>query len=133
MGKILLRGAGYTLKDTYNYQLYTQDPTTWDILATSQSVDAEAIVNTYDGLMEYDGEGTLQPALAESYEVSDDGLTYTFHLRKGATWVDSQGRKVADVTADDFVAGMQHMMDAQGGLEYLIEAYHHKCIPVHLR
>ena len=71
--------------------------------------------------MEYDGEGTLQPALAESYEVSDDGLTYTFHLRKGATWVDSQGRKVADVTADDFVAGMQHMMDAQGGLEYLIE------------
>ena len=43
--------------------------------------------------------------------------TYTFHLRKGATWVDSQGRKVADVTADDFVAGMQHMMDAQGGLE----------------
>lgn len=62
-----------------------------------------------------------QPALAESYEVSDDGLTYTFHLRKGASWVDSQGRKIADVTADDFVAGMQHMMDAQGGLEYLIE------------
>ena len=29
--------------------------------------------------------------------------------------------KIADVTADDFVAGMQHMMDAQGGLEYLIE------------
>lgn len=56
------------------------------------------------GLREYDGEGTLQPALAESYEVSDDGLTYTFHLRKGATWVDSQGRKVADVTADVFVA-----------------------------
>lgn len=53
--------------------------------------------------------------------VSDDGLTYTFHLRKGASWVDSQGRKIADVTADDFVAGMQHMMDAQGGLEYLIE------------
>ena len=119
--KSYLEEQGYTLKDTYNYQLYTQDPTTWDILATSQSVDAEAIVNTYDGLMEYDGEGTLQPALAESYEVSDDGLTYTFHLRKGATWVDSQGRKVADVTADDFVAGMQHMMDAQGGLEYLIE------------
>ena len=119
--KSYLEEQGYTLKDTYNYQLYTQDPTTWDILATSQAVDAEAIVNTYDGLMEYDGEGTLQPALAESYEVSDDGLTYTFHLRKGATWVDSQGRKVADVTADDFVAGMQHMMDAQGGLEYLIE------------
>ena len=54
--KSYLEEQGYTLKDTYNYQLYTQDPTTWDILATSQSVDAEAIVNTYDGLMEYDRE-----------------------------------------------------------------------------
>lgn len=71
--------------------------------------------------MEYDDEGTLQPTLAESYEVSDDGLTYTFHIRDGISWVDSQGRAVADLTADDFVAGMQHMMDAQGGLEYLIE------------
>lgn len=116
-----LEEQGYTIKDTYNYGAYTQDPNTWDILSSSQTVDNEAIVNTYDGLMEYDGEGTLQPALAESYEVSDDGLTYTFHIRKDATWVDSQGRKVADVTADDFVAGMQHMMDAKGGLEYLVE------------
>ena len=119
--KSYLEEQGYTLKDTYNYQLYTQDPTTWDILATSQSVDAEAIVNTYDGLMEYDGEGTLQPALAESYEVSDDGLTYTFHLRKDVKWTDSQGREVDTVKADDFVAGMQHMCDAQGGLEYLVQ------------
>lgn len=116
-----LEGQGYTIKDTYNWHKYNQDPTTWDVLSTSQAVDSEALVNTYDGLMEYDCEGTLQPALAESYEVSEDGLTYTFHIREGATWVDSQGRKVADVTADDFVAGMQHMLDAQGGLEYLIE------------
>ena len=71
--------------------------------------------------MEYDVEGTLQPALAESYEVSDDGLTYTFHLRKDVKWTDSQGREVDTVKADDFVAGMQHMCDAQGGLEYLVQ------------
>ena len=71
--------------------------------------------------MEYDVEGTLQPALAESYEVSADGLTYTFHIRQGVKWVDSQGRELGEVTADDFVAGMQHMMDAMGGLEYLIQ------------
>ena len=118
--KEFLTGKGYTLKDTYTIA-YATDPTTWDTLATSRASDAEAIVNTYDGLMEYDVEGILQPALAESYTVSDDGLTYTFKIRSGATWVDSQGRKVADVTADDFVAGMQHMMDAMGGLEYLIE------------
>lgn len=118
--KSYLEENGYTIKDSYNL-LYNEDPTTWDGLATSQSVDNEAIVNTYDGLMEYDVEGVQQPALAESVEISEDGLTYTFKIRQGATWVDSQGRKVADVTADDFVAGMQHMMDAQAGLEYLIE------------
>lgn len=118
--KSFLTDKGYTLKDDYTIA-YPSDPTTWDVLATSRSADSEAIINTYDGLMEYDLEGTLQPALAESYTVSDDGLTYTFKLREGVEWVDSQGRKVADVTADDFVAGMQHMMDAMGGLEYLIE------------
>lgn len=115
-----LADQGYTLKDSYALT-YVSDPVTWDALNTSLASDSEAIINTYDGLMEYDNEGELQPALAESYEVSDDGLTYTFHIRKGVSWVDSQGREVADVTADDFVAGMQHMMDCQAGLEYLVQ------------
>ena len=115
-----LADQGYTLKDSYALT-YTADPVTWDALNTSLASDSESIINTYDGLMEYDNEGELQPALAESYEVSDDGLTYTFHIRKGVSWVDSQGREVADVTADDFVAGMQHMMDCQAGLEYLVQ------------
>lgn len=115
-----LTEKGYTLKNTYNMG-YTSDPKTWDALATSRTADSEAIVNTYDGLVEYDNENEIKPALAESWEVSEDGLTYTFHIRQGAKWVDAQGREVADVKADDFVAGMQHMLDAGGGLEYLVE------------
>ena len=115
-----LKEKGYTLKDTYNMG-YVSDPKTWDALATSRSADSEAIVNTYDGLVEYDNENEIKPALAESWEVSEDGKTYTFHIRQGAKWVDAQGREVADVKADDFVAGMQHMLDAGGGLEYLVE------------
>lgn len=118
--KEYLAGKGYTLKDSFSMP-YPSDPVTWDGLATSRAADTDAIINTYDGLMEYDVEGTLQPALAESYEVSDDGLTYTFHLRKDVKWTDSQGREVDTVKADDFVAGMQHMCDAQGGLEYLVQ------------
>lgn len=118
--KEYLAGKGYTLKDSFSMP-YVSDPVTWDGLATSRAADTDAIINTYDGLMEYDVEGTLQPALAESYEVSDDGLTYTFHLRKDVKWTDSQGREVDTVKADDFVAGMQHMCDAQGGLEYLVQ------------
>ena len=118
--KEYLAGKGYTLKDSFSMP-YASDPVTWDGLATSRAEDTDAMINTYDGLMEYDVEGTLQPALAESYEVSDDGLTYTFHLRKDVKWTDSQGREVDTVKADDFVAGMQHMCDAQGGLEYLVQ------------
>ena len=118
--KEYLAGKGYTLKDSFSMP-YVSDPVTWDGLATSRAADNDAIINTYDGLMEYDVEGTLQPALAESYEISDDGLTYTFHLRKDVKWTDSQGREVDTVKADDFVAGMQHMCDAQGGLEYLVQ------------
>ena len=118
--KEYLAGKGYTLKDSFSMP-YASDPVTWDGLATSRAADTDAIINTYDGLMEYDVEGTLQPALAESYEVSDDGLTYTFHLRKDVKWTDSQGREVDTVKADDFVAGMQHMCDAQGGLESLVQ------------
>jgi len=118
--KKFMEENGYTLKNTYSLG-YSSDPQTWDVLATSRAADSEAIVNTYDGLVEYNSENVMMPALAESWEVSADGLTYTFKIKEGLKWVDSQGREVADVKADDFVAGMQHMMDAMGGLEYLIQ------------
>ncbi len=117
--KAYLQKKGYTFKASYTLG-YSSDPQIWDALATSRAADSEAIVNTFDGLYEYDNENELKPALAESYTVSDDGLKYTFKIRKGAKWVDSQGREIGEVTADDFVAGMQHMLDAGGGLETLV-------------
>ena len=118
--KKFLEDNGYTLTDSYSMG-YTSDPQTWDALATSMAADSEAIVNTFDGLVEYNSENVLSPALAESWEVSEDGLEWTFHIRQGVKWVDSQGREVAEVTADDFVAGMQHVLEAGGGLEWLID------------
>lgn len=119
--KTFLEEKGYELMDSYAFNNFGSDPTTWDILSTSQTVDSYAPVNTYDGLLEYDYENVQQPALATSYDVSDDGLTYTFHIREGVDWVDSQGRKVADVKADDWVAGFQHMIDTNGGLGDLVD------------
>ena len=108
--KAYLTAHGYTVKNTYSIT-YSSDPQTWDIFNTQRSADSEAIVNTYDGLLEYDAEGILQPALATSYTISEDGLTYTFKIREGVKWVNSQGQEYADLTADDFVAGFQHMLD----------------------
>ena len=115
-----LEEHGYEVKRSYNYY-YTTEHQTLDLFMTSKAVDSDVLVNTYDGLVEYDGEGVLQPALAESWEISDDGLTWTFHLRKGVKWVDSTGAELAEVTADDFLAGFQHMLDdPTGGLSWLL-------------
>lgn len=116
--KAFMEENGYTLKDSYTFG-YASDPMTWDFLATYRSADSEAICNTVDGLVEYDSENVMQPALATEWSVSDDGLTYTFKIREGVKWVDSQGRELAEVTAHDWVAGMQHLLDVCGGLEYL--------------
>ena len=122
--KDYLTEKGYEIKNTANFY-YDADPEMWDVLATSMAADSEILVNTYDGLVEYDMENQPQPAIAESWETTNnaDGTqTWTFKLREDVVWVDNQGREVSKLTADDFVAGMQHMMDAMGGLEYLVGA-----------
>jgi len=71
-----------------------------------------AIVGSFGnvGLYEYDNEGNLKPCLAESHEVSDDGCTYTFHLKKGLKW--SDGRPL---TAEDFVFAFRRLSDPDVG------------------
>ncbi len=118
--KEYLTGKGYELKDEKSIY-YSADLTSWDVLATNEADNAEFLCNTYDGLLEYDCENVQQPGLATGYDISDDGLTYTFHLREGVKWVDSQGREVSDLTADDFVAGFQHLLDAKTGPVSLVQ------------
>ena len=107
-----LTEKGYTFRDTYT-ATFVDNPTTWDIFAASTSNDSGIISPTLDYLYAYDAEGVLQPHLAESCEISEDGKVYTLKIRPGQIWVDSQGRKVADVTADDWVAAAQHQADLQ--------------------
>ncbi len=119
--KSYLAEQGYTLNDTYGVG-FSSDPQTWDIQATYRSADSEWIINGVDMLVEYDNENVMQPALAEKWEVSADGKTYTFKIRQGIIWTDSQGREVGKLTADSFVAGFQHLLDVKGGLEGLAGA-----------
>ena len=104
--------------DTYNY-VYSTDPTTFDYTVSSRTTNSTHYANFVDGLTENDQYGNIIPSLAESWDVSDDGLTYTFHLRKGVKWVDSQGNEKADVKAEDFVTGLKHAADAQSETLYI--------------
>ena len=63
-----------------------------------------------ESLLQYDSEQKLQPALAESYQVSDDGLNYTFKLRKGVKWHDG-----TTFSAKDVVATWKIIMDPKFG------------------
>lgn len=117
--KSYLTGKGYTLKDSYTIG-YTADPQTWDILATYRSADAEAIINTFDNLITYDNTGTAKPALATSWDVSTDGLTYTFHIREGVMWVNKDGNDIEEVTAQNWVDGLERALTT-GATSYLVE------------
>jgi peptide/nickel transport system substrate-binding protein len=65
------------------------EPQSLDPHAVTATNDFRILVNMYDGLVRF-ADGTLQvePALAESWEISEDGLTYTFSLRSGVTFHD---------------------------------------------
>ncbi len=116
----ILSGLGYTFNKDYKITFQTA-PVTLDWLNTSSQSDTEITVQTVDGLVQYNNLGVMEPKLAESWDISDDGLTYTFHIRQDAKWFTSEGAEYAPVTAKDFVAGFRHMLDAKAGLEWLVD------------
>jgi len=63
----------------------------------SDSASSSVTGLVYNGLLKIDKNLELAPSLAESWEVSDDGLTITFHLRKGVRWHDNVPFSVEDV------------------------------------
>ena len=105
---------------TYNY-VYGGDPATLDYVSTNKKNMTTAVSNGVDGLFENDQYGNLKPSVAESWSVSQDGLTYTYKIRKGVKWYTSEGEEYADVTAKDFVTGLKHAADTKSEAIYLLQ------------
>ena len=100
---------------------YVTDLETLDYTFSSRKTNSDHYTNFVEGLLENDQYGNLKGDMAKSWEVSDDGLTYTYHLRKGVPWVDSEGNEYgADVTANDFVTGLKHAVDVQSETLYIV-------------
>ena len=86
------------------------EPSSLDPAMTYGIAESNIEVEIFEGLTRLDANNTAQPALAESWDISPDGLTYTFHLRQGICWSDG-----TPITADDFVYSWQRALSPATG------------------
>ena len=98
-------------RGTLNIMLETEVQSLDPQVATD-GTSFEVIADYTDGLMQMDADGAAVPAIAETYDISEDGKTYTFHLRD-AKWSNGDA-----VTAADFVFGWQRAVDPANASEY---------------
>ncbi|MBL8582358.1 MAG: peptide ABC transporter substrate-binding protein [Rhizobiaceae bacterium] len=89
------------------------DPTTLDHQKTSTVAEGNLMRDLYEGLVVQDAKAAVVPGVAESWTISDDGLTYTFKLRADAKWSNGD-----PVTADDFVFAYRRVQDAATAAPY---------------
>ena len=80
------------------------------LLSQANDTDRDLVLLIYSGLLEYNGEGKIIPDLAQSYEISSDGLNYTVYLKDSAYWHD--GKRV---TADDIIFTVQTAQNSDYG------------------
>ncbi len=108
------RGGGGVPADIFAMALGS-DPETFDPGVMSGSVEGRVAYNIYEGLVSPPpDDGPPRPGVAERWEVSPDGLTYTFYLRSNALWSNGD-----PVTADDFVYAWMRMLRHDVAAEYI--------------
>ncbi len=96
-------GTGYL----FRYTIYN-DPKNLDPQMATDTESLNIISNMFEGLVKVDSKGNVNAGAAQSYNVSSDGLTYTFNLHKDMYWK-SQGDYKENVTADDFVFSFERL------------------------
>ncbi|MEK7825376.1 MAG: ABC transporter substrate-binding protein, partial [Nitrospirota bacterium] len=94
------------------------EPPTLDWSLATDGVSFEVITNIMEGLTEYDENLRPRPAIAERWEVSEDGKRYTFFLRSDVKWTDGK-----TVTAGDFVYSWRRLLAPETGAEYAYFLY----------
>ncbi|MDH7486655.1 MAG: peptide ABC transporter substrate-binding protein [Anaerolineae bacterium] len=114
-------------KVTLNWNWGTEIPSLDPALATD-TTSIDALRNLYIGLTQLTPDGEVLPMLATEWEVSEDGLEYTFKLRDDAQWVKYKpGTKEIEVmrpvTAQDVVYGTKRTLDPRTGSDYAYVLY----------
>lgn len=89
------------------------DPETMDPALNSAIDGGNMLLHAFECLLTVDQEGKIAPGQAEKWEVSEDGLTWTFYLRDGLKWSDG-----SDLTANDFVYSWKRVCDPEVAAPY---------------
>ncbi len=89
------------------------EPETLDWNKAHTTIETNLLVNLMEGLLTFDEKMRVAPALAQSWEVSADGRTYTFHLRPGVKWSDG-----VPLRAQDFVASWKRLLSPLTAASY---------------
>ncbi|WP_295155015.1 peptide ABC transporter substrate-binding protein [uncultured Brachyspira sp.] len=89
------------------------EPKTMDPTLNSINVVSSYILHAFEGLTKIDSNNNVKPGMAESWDISEDGLTYTFHIRKDAKWSDGN-----PLTAYDFEYSWKRAVDPNTAAEY---------------
>ncbi|EJS70587.1 MULTISPECIES: peptide ABC transporter substrate-binding protein [Bacillus] len=110
----------YAAKQVLN-RTEQQEIPTMDTSKSTDTLGAQILGNTMEGLYRLDKDNKPIPAAAESSTKSEDGKKYTFKLRKDAKWSNGD-----PVTAKDFVYGWQRLLDKNTAAEYAFIAFYIK-------
>lgn len=116
-------GAEETRVEQVYNTIYSGELTTLNYLVTASQNEFAIASNIVDSLIDYDQYGVIKPALAESWSVSDDGLVWTFNIRKGVNWYTFDGNLYAEVIAQDWVDSMAYVLDAANSSQTAQIAY----------
>lgn len=100
-------GSGHTFK--YNL---SSNPQNLDPQLASDESSIMVIENIMSGLVKKGSDGSIQPDVAKSYTISDDGLVYTFELKDDIYW-ESAADYTGKLTAEDFVFAFQRIYDSK--------------------
>ena len=91
--------------------LASTEISTFNLLNSQTRADIQYLTNMLDGMVEADSYGNIVPGIATDWTTEDGGKTWTFHLRDNVTWVDVNGNEKAKLTADDFMTGMEWVLN----------------------
>ena len=111
LSSVAFTASADEIKDFRAYEVASREMETWCYHYSQLANDLNVLSNFYDHLLTNNAKGELVGCIAKEWYSEDGGQTWVFKLNEGVTWVDYQGNYKADCTAQDWVTGLEWVMN----------------------